>query len=187
MSREKAERANQEVSNLLALGMIQPSLSPLASGIVMVKSKNGELRFCCDFRPLNAVTIQNAYLRPPIDERLSRLGKAKIYTSIDMAWAFWQIPVRKTDWQKKAFACELCLFEWWRMPFGKCNASATFQLAIAQALQKTVNQEGNIVMAYVDDIVIATETFENHMVRLREVFEYLREAGFTMRVAKCDL
>ena len=91
MSPEKAERPNQEVRNLLALGMIKPSLSPWASGIVMVKTKNGELRFCCDFRPLNEVTVQNANPMPHIDENLARLGKAKIYTSIDIAWAFWQI------------------------------------------------------------------------------------------------
>ena len=186
MSPDKAERANQEVRILLALGMIQPSLSPWASGIVMVKKKNGELRFCCDFRPLNAVTIKDAYPLPRIDESLSRLGKAKIYTSIDLAWAFWQIPVRKADRQKTAFACELGLFEWRRMPFGMCNASATFQRAIARALRKIANREGSMVMAYIDDIGIATETVEDHMVRLREVFECLREAGFKMRVAKCD-
>ena len=72
------------------------------------------------------------------------------------------------------------------MPFGMCNASATFQRAIARALQKIVNREGSTVMAYIDDIVIATETVEDHMVRLREVFECLRETGFKMRVAKCD-
>ena len=70
MSPEKAERANQEVSNLLALGMIEPSLSPWASGIVMVKKKNGELRFCCDFRPLNEVTVKDVYPLPRIDESL---------------------------------------------------------------------------------------------------------------------
>ena len=187
MSPDKAERANQEVRNLLALGMIQPSLAPWASGIVTVKKKNGELRFCCDFRPLNAVTIKDAYPLPRIDESLSRLGEAKIYTSIDLAWAFWQIPVRKADRQKTAFACELGLFEWRRMPFGMCNASAIFQRAIAaRALRKIVNREGSMVMAYIDDIVIATETVEDHRVRLREVFECLREAGFKMRVAKCD-
>ena len=85
MSPEKAERANQEVRNLLALGMIQPSLSPWASGIVMVKKKNGELHFCCDFRPLNEVTIKDAYPLPRIDKSLARLGKARIYTSIDLA------------------------------------------------------------------------------------------------------
>ena len=73
-----------------------------------------------------------------------------------------------------------------RMPFGMCNGSATFQRAIARALRKIVNREGSMVMAYIDDIVIATETVEDHMVRLREVFECLREAGFKMRVAKCD-
>ena len=187
MSPQKAERANQEVRNLLALGMIQPSLSPWASGIVMVKKKNGVLRFCCNFRPLNEVTVKDAYPLPRIDESLARLGKAKIYTSIDLAWAFWQIPVRKADRQKTAFACELGLFEWRRLPFGMCNASATFQRAIARALRKIVNREESMVMAYIDDIVIATETVEDHMVRLREVFECLREAGFKMRVAKCDL
>ena len=186
MSPEKAERANQEVRNLLALGMIQPSLSPWASGIVMVNKKNGELRFCCDFRPLNEVTVKDAYPLPRIDESLARLGKAKIYTSLDLAWAFWQIRVRKADRQKTAFACELGRFEWRRKPFGMCNASATFQRAIARALRKIVNREGSMVMAYIDDIVIATETTEDHMVRLREVFECLRESGFKMRVAKCD-
>ena len=180
ISPEKAERANQEVRNLLALGMIQPSLAPWASGIVMVKKKNGELRFCCDFRPLNAYSL------PRINESLARLGKAKIYTSIDLAWALWQIPVRKADRQKTAFACELGLFEWQRMPFGVCNASATFQSAIARALRKIVEREGSMVIAYIDDIVIATETVEDHMVRLRENFQSLREAGFKMGVTKCD-
>ena len=186
MSPEKAERANQEVRSLLALGKIQPSLSPCASGIVMVKKKSGELRFCCDFRPLNEVTIKDAYPLPRIDESLARLSNAKIYTSIDLAWAFWQIPLRKADRHKTAFACELGLFEWRRMPFGLCNASAVFQRAIARALQKIVNRKSSMVMAYIDDIVIATETVEDHMARLREVFECLREAGFKMRVAKCD-
>ena len=80
-----------------------------------------------------------------------------------LAWAFWPIPKRKTDCQKTAFASELELFEWRRMPSGMCNASATFQRSIARALQKIVNCEGSIVMAYNDDIVIATETTEDHM------------------------
>ena len=72
------------------------------------------------------------------------------------------------------------------MPFGLCNASATFQRAIARALSKTVNREGSMVMTYIDDIVIAAETVEDHMVRLCEVFECMREAGSKMKVAKCD-
>ena len=74
MSQEKAERANQEVRNLLVLGMIQPSQSSWASGIIMAKKKNGELRFCLDLRPLNAVTMKDAYPLPRVDESLSRSG-----------------------------------------------------------------------------------------------------------------
>ena len=186
MSRDKAAKANQEVQNLLALGLIQPSYSPWASGIVMVKKKSGELRFCCDFRPLNDVTVKDAFPLPRIDESLSRIANAKIFTSIDLAWAFWQIPLKKRDRRKTAFACELGLFEWRRMPFGLCNASATFQRSITRALQKIQQRHGSVVMAYIDDIVIATETIEDHLERIREVFECLREAGFKMRAEKCD-
>ena len=136
MSPDKTPKANQEVQNLLALGLIQPSYSPSASGIVMVKKKAGELRFCCDFRPLNDVTVKDAFPLPRIDESLSRIGNAKIFTSIDLAWAIWQIPLKKCDRRKTAFACELGLFERRRMPFGLCNASATFQRSITRALQK---------------------------------------------------
>ena len=112
MSPDKAAKANQEVRNLLALGLIQPSYSPWASGIVMVKKKNGELRFCCDLRPFNDVTVkEDAFPLPRIDESFSRIGQAKIFTSIDLAWAFWQIRLKKCDRRKTAFACELGLFE----------------------------------------------------------------------------
>ena len=167
---DKPARAIQEVRNSLALGKIQFSLSPWASGIVMVKKKNGDLWFCCDFRPLNEVTVKDAYHLPQSDESLAKLGEAKIY--IYLGWAFWQIPVRKADRQKTAFAFELGLFEKTRMPFGICNASATFQRAIARAQRKIVNREGSMVMVYIDDIVIAIETVE---------------AWFKMRVEKCDL
>ena len=181
MSPDKAAKANQEVRNLLALGLIQPSYSPWASGIVMVKKKTCELRFCCDFRPLNDVTVKDAFPLPRIDESLSRIGNAKIFTSIDLAWAFWLTPLKKRDRRKTAFACELGLFEWRRMPFGLCNASATFQRSITRALQKIQQRHGSVVMAYIDDIVIATETIEDHIMRIKEVFECLREEGFKMR------
>ena len=180
MSTEKAERANQEVRNHLALDMIQPSLSTWASGIVMVKKKTGKLRFCCDFRLLNEVTIKDAYPLPRIDESLSRLRKTKIYTSNDLAWVFWQIPVRKADRQKTAFACTLGIFKRRRMSFGMCNASATFQRAIARALPKIVNREGSMVMAYIDDILIATETIEDHMERLVKY-----SSAYAKQASKC--
>ena len=94
--------------------------------------------------------------------------------------------LRKCDRRKTAFACELALFEWRRKPFGLYNASATFQRSITRALQKIQQRHGSVVMAYFDDIVIATETIEDHIVRIKEVFECLRKACFKMRAEKCD-
>ena len=125
---ETAAKVKKEVQNLLALGLIQLSYSPWASGIVKVKKKSGKHCFCCDFRPLNDETVKDAFPLPRIDESLSRIGNAKIFTSINLAWA----------------------------------------------------------ATYIDDIAIATETIEDHFLRIREVFECLREAGFKMRAEKCD-
>ena len=132
------------------------------------------------------MTVKNAFPLPRIDESLSRTGNAKIFTSIDFAWAFWQIPMKKRDRRKTAFACEFGLFERRRMPFGLSNASSTFERFITRTLQKVQQRHGSVVMAYIDDIVIATETIEDHIERIREVFECLREAGFKMRAEKCD-
>ena len=164
MSPDRAAKVNQKVQNLLALGLIQPSYSPWASGIVMVKKKSGELRFCYDFRPLNDVTVKDAFPLPRKDENLSRIEIAKSFTSLDLAWAFWQIPLKKRDCRKTAFECELGLFEWSRMPFELCNASVTFHVSASnhQSSTKCQQRHGSVVMANFDDIVIATKTIEDH-------------------------
>ena len=98
------------------------------------QKERGQLKFCCDFRYLNAVTIKDAYPIPRIDENFSKLGDAKFFTTLDLGSAFWQVPLRKQDREKTGFACELRLFQWNRMPFGLCNATAIFQRLMAQAL-----------------------------------------------------
>ena len=152
----------------------------------MVEKRSGDFRFCCDFWPLSGVTVKDAFPLPRIVENPSRIGNAKIFSNIDLAWAFWQIPLKKCDRRKTASSCELGSFEWLRMPFGLCNASATFQRSITRALQKIQRRHGFVVMAYIDDIVIETETIGDHIAMLREVFECLREAGFKMRDVKCE-
>ena len=167
--------------------MIEPSKSPWACGVVMAKKKGGQLRFCCDFRYLNAVTIKDAYPIPRIDESLSKLGDAKFFTTLDLGSAFWQVPLRKQDREKTGFACELGLFQWKRMPFGLCSATATFQRLMAQALTSVTKKYGNLIMCYVDDVVIATPTLEDHIERLEEVFSCMKQAGLKCKPSKCEI
>ncbi len=100
----KAEKANEEVRHLLSLDLTEPSYSLWACGIVMAKKKGNQLRFCCDFRFLNAKTIRDAYPLPRIDESLARLGCAIYFTTLDLGSAFWQVPLREEDRPKTGFA-----------------------------------------------------------------------------------
>ena len=110
--------------------------------------------------------------------RASQIGDAKIFTTLDLGSAFWQVvPLRKQERDKTGFACELGLFQWKRMPFGIRNATATFQRLMAHALTSVTKKYGNLVMCYVDDVVIATSTLEDHIERLEEVFACMKRAG----------
>ena len=140
----------------------------------------GQLRFCCDFRYLNAVTIKDAYPIPRIDESLSKLGDAKFFTTLG-----WFLPsgrslcVRRIEKRPDSRAK--------RMPVGLCNATATFQRLMAQALTRVTKKYGNLVMCYVDDVVIATPTLEDHIDRLDEVFGCMKRAGLKCKPSKCEI
>ena len=187
MTPNKSEACRKEIEMLMEYDMIEPSKSPWACGVVMAKKKGGQLRFCCDFRYLNAVTIKDAYPIPRINESLSKLGDAKFFTTLDLGSAFWQVPLRKQDREKTGFACELGLFQWKRMPFGLCNATATFQRLMAQALTSVTKKYGNLIMCYVDDVVIATPTLEDHIERLEEVLSCMKQAGLKCKPSKCEI
>ena len=187
MTPNKSEACRKEIEMLMEYDMIEPSKSPWACGVVMAKKKGGQLRFCCDFRYLNAVTIKDAYPIPRIDESLSKLGDAKFFTTLDLGSAFWQVPLIKQDREKTGFACELGLFQWKRMPFGLCNATATFQRLMAQVLTSVTKKYGNLIMCYVDDAVIATPTLEDHIERLEEVFSCMKQAGLKCKPSKCEI
>ena len=151
------------------------------------EKERGQLRFCCDFRYLNVVTINDAYPIPRIDDSLSKLGDAKFFTTLDLGSAFWQVPLRKKDREKTGFACELGLYQWKRLPFGLCNATATFQRLMAHALTGVAKKYGNLVTCYVDDVVIATPTLEDHIDRLDDVFGCMKRAGLKCKPSKCEI
>ena len=122
-----------------------------------------------------------------VGESLSKLGDAKFFTTLDLGSAFWQVPLRKQDRDKTGFACELGLFQWKRMPFGLCNATATFQRLMAHALIGVTKKYGNLVICYVDDVVVATPTLEDHIERLDEVFACMRRSGLKCKPSKCEI
>ena len=150
MTPHKSEACRAEIEMLLEYDMIEPSKLLGACGVVMAKKK-GPFRFCCDFRYLNEVTIKDAYPIPRIDESLSKLGDAKFFTKLDLGSAFWQVPLRKNDIEKTGFAYELGFYQWKMMPFGLCNATATSQKLMAQALTRVTKKNGNLVLCYLDD------------------------------------
>ena len=133
------------------------------------------------------MTIKVAYPIPCIDESLSKLGDAKFFTTLDLDSAFWQVPLRKQDREKTGFACELELFWWKRMPCGLSNATATFQRLMAQALSSVTKRYGNLIMCYVDEVVIATTFLEDHIERLDEVFTCMKQAGLKCKPSMCEI
>ena len=183
----KSDACRKEIETLLEYDMIEPSKSPWACGVVMAIKKGDQLRFCCDFRYLKSVTVKDAYTISRIDESLSKLGDANFFTTLDLGSAFWQVPLRNQDRDKTRFACELGLFQWKRMPFGLCNATATFQWLMAHALIGVTKKYGNLVMCYVDDVVIATPTLEDHIERLDEVFACMKRSGLKCKPSKCEI
>ena len=153
----------------------------------MAKKKGGQLILCCNFRYLNAVTMKEAYAISRIDESLSKLGNAKFFTTLDLGSAHWHVPLRKKDREKTGFACELDMYQWKGMPIILCNATATFQRLMAQALTRVMKKNGNLVMCYLDDMVIATPTLADQLDRLDEVFDCMKRAGMKRKPSKYEI
>jgi hypothetical protein len=184
---DEMKMVREEARKMFACGATQYSESPFCSAIVMVKKKDGSLRFCVDFRKLNAMTVKDSYPLPRIDESLSQLGSCNYFTTMDVGSAFWQIPMEENAIPYTAFATPDAFYEFKRMPFGLCNAVATFQRLMTRAIADVKNLYGNLVLIYVDDILIATRTIDEHLDRLDEVFGILRHAGIKLKAKKCDI
>ena len=183
----KREAADEQVQALLDDGVIEPSQSPFASAIVLVKKSDGSWRLCIDFRRLNAITKKDAFPLPRIDEALEKLGNARYFSTLDMGSAFWQVPLTERAKECTAFVTHRGQYQWNRMPFGLCNATATFQRLMSQVLVRILPRYGNVVLCYVDDVLIATWSQKDHVTRLRDVFAALKAAGLKLKAAKCEL
>ena len=171
-----------EVQQMLQNGVIQPSFSPWSSPVVMVKKQDGSWRFCVDYRKLNSVTHRDAYPLPRIDSTLDSLAGATLFTTLDLASGYWQVEMEPTDKQKTAFSTTKGHFEFNVMPFGLTNAPPTFQRLMECVL---AGLSGAHCLVYLDDIIVFSTTFEEHLQRLVSVFDRLRAAGLKLKPKKC--
>lgn len=151
--------------------------------MVLVRKKDGEVRFCVDYRALNRVTKKDVYPLPRIDETLEALGGALLFTTLDLRAGYWQILIAPEDRDKTAFTTKRGLYRFVRMPFGLANAPSTFQRMMNGVLRGLT---WLTYVVYLDDIMVFTRGgIEQHVLELACVFERLAAAGLTLKLKKC--
>ncbi len=172
-----------ELEAMLEMGVIEESHSDWASPIVLVPKTDGSVRFCVDYRKVNAVSKFDAYPMPRVDELLDRLGTARIYSTLDLTKGYWQIPLSPLSKEKSAFTTPFGLHQFVTLPFGLFGAPAAFQ----RLMDKILRPHTAYAAAYLDDIIIYSQDGQQHMVHLREVLRALRGVGLTANPKKCAI
>ncbi|UYV83886.1 hypothetical protein LAZ67_X000509, partial [Cordylochernes scorpioides] len=173
----------EEVDRMMEMGVVQPSESPWASPVVLVRKKDGSVRFCVDYRGLNKMTKKDVYPLPRVDDALDCLKGANIYSTIDLKAGYWQIGIDEADREKTAFITPDGLFEFKVMPFGLCNAPATFERMMDNLLK---GLRWTICLCYLDDVVIFADNFPDHLRRLEVVLNCFKRAGLKLNPGKCS-
>lgn len=172
-----------EVSRMLAAGVIRPSSSPWCSPVVPVRKPDGSLRFCVDYRALNAITTSDVYPLPHIRDIFDSLGGNSLFTTLDLAAGYWQVPMDPNDAPKTAFATPAGLFEFSVMPFGLKNAPASFQRMMDSVLR---NLGPETVSVYIDDLISPARFPDDFFLKLRRIFDRLRSYRLHLRLDKCQ-
>ena len=178
------EEVREHIAEMLEADAIRPSQSPFSSNVVLVRKKDGSLRFCIDFHKLNLRTVKDAQAIPRIEDSLHLLVGSKYFTKLDLKAGYWQVELREEDKAKTAFQVgNIGFYECNRMPFGLCNAPATFQRLMERAMGELNLRD---CLIYLDDIIIFSDTFEQHLDRLEAVFEKLHTYNLKLKASKCE-
>nr|XP_034307430.1 uncharacterized protein LOC117682907 [Crassostrea gigas] len=170
----------KEVQKMLQLNVIEPSSSPYSAPVVIARKKDGTNRFCIDYRRLNCATVFDAEPMPSPESIFSKMTGKKFVSKIDLSKGYWQVPMADESKPLTAFSTPSGLYQFRTMPFGLVNAPATFSRMMRKLLQGM-----NGVENFIDDVIVFTDTFEEHLHILKTVFERLRDAGLAARPTKC--
>lgn len=184
ISAHKRKLLDCALDEMIETGAVRPSRSRWASPVVLALKKDGSVRLCVDYRKLNALTERDAYPFPSIQSVIDQLGNARYFTVLDASRGYLQIQMSEADIEKTTFTCHRGLFEFTRLPFGLSNAPSSFMRLMDIVLG---DARYNYAMAYLDDVVIYSETFEEHLVHLSSVLERMRKAGLTINPRKVQL
>eukprot|EP00117_Sycon_ciliatum_P025918 scpid18163/ scgid5290/ Retrovirus-related Pol polyprotein from transposon 412; Protease; Reverse transcriptase; Endonuclease len=178
------QEVKEHIEDLLHHDIIAPSNSPWAAPIVIVRKPDKSIRLCVDYRRLNGITRKDAFPIPRVDDAIDAMSGAKYFSTIDLSSGYWQVELDNAAKSKSAFVTPFGLFHWNRMPFGLCNAPATFQRLMNTVLSDLL---GRVCLVYLDDIIVFSTTFEEHLDRLELVFARLRNANLKIKPTKCHL
>ena len=176
------ETVKEEVAKMLEANVIERADSPYASPVVLVKKKDGDIRFCIDFRSLNRVTIFDGEPMPTAEDIFSKLQGDVYFSKFDLSKGFWQIPIRPEDKPKTAFITPTGIYQFKKMPFGLVNATATFNRMMRTAFENIPHAD-----SFVDDLLAHSTSWEEHMHTLKLILCRLREAHLTVKPSKCCL
>lgn len=181
LSAPRRKILEQEIEEMLKGGIIEPCASPWAAPVVMVPKPDGQFRVCVDYRRLNSITTPDSYPIPRIDDLLHDAKPTPFMSSIDLKSGYWQVGVRETDKDKTAFITPFGIYRFNRMPFGLRNAPATFQRLIDR-FRISLNVK---ILGYLDDLILFSASFEQHLEDLQQVFNRFREYNLTDNSKKC--
>lgn len=175
---------NEEIDTMLADDVIEPSDSPWSSPVVLIKKPSGKYRVCIDFRKVNSLSEKDAYPLPQINHILEKLRDAHFISTIDLKNGYWQVPLAKESRPITAFTIPgRGLFQFKVMPFGLHSAPATFQRLLDIIIGPEFEPRA---FAYLDDLVLVSKTFSEHMLLLKQVFKRLQDAGLQINPEKCQ-
>ncbi|KAK7929155.1 hypothetical protein WMY93_005550 [Mugilogobius chulae] len=179
---EKRQRLQSQVDYMLSHGIAEPSLSSWSSPCLLAIKSDGSDRFCTDFRKVNSVTKPDSHPLPRMEDCVDRVGSAVFVTKLDLLKGYWQVPLTQRAKEICAFVTPDSFLQYTVMPFGVRNAPATFQRLVNSVLRGVPGCE-----AYLDDIVVHSKTWDEHICQLKTVFERLDDANLTINLAKCEI